>query len=49
MFVRFRQARRLQVSLIETRRVAGKVQHEHVASLGAVDIPPSVATASRSG
>jgi hypothetical protein len=43
MFVRFRQARRLQVSLIETRRIAGKVQHEHVTSLGAVDVPPTVA------
>jgi hypothetical protein len=43
MFVRFRQARRLQVSLIETRRIAGKVHHEHVASLGAVDVPPTVA------
>jgi hypothetical protein len=43
MFVRFRQARRLQVSLIETRRVDGKVRHEHVAGLGAIDMPPSVA------
>jgi hypothetical protein len=43
MFVRFRQARRLQVSLIEPRRVAGKVRHEHVASLGAVDLSPTIA------
>jgi hypothetical protein len=43
MFVRFRQTRRLQVSLIETRRVAGKVRHEHVGGLGAVDVPPTVA------
>ena len=43
MFVRFRQARRLQVSLIETRRVDGKVRHEHVAGLGAIDMPPSIA------
>jgi hypothetical protein len=43
MFVRFRQTRRLQVSLIETRRVAGRVRQEHVASLGAVDVPPSIA------
>jgi hypothetical protein len=43
MFVRFRQSRnRLQVSLIETRRVAGKVCHEHIASFGAVDVPPSI-------
>jgi hypothetical protein len=43
MFVRFRQARRLQVSLIETHRVAGEVRHDHVASLGAVDAQPTVA------
>jgi hypothetical protein len=43
MFVRFRQSRdRLQASLIETRRVAGKVRHEHIASFGAVDAPPSI-------
>jgi hypothetical protein len=31
MFVRFRQSRRsLQLSLIETRRVEGKVRHEHI-------------------
>lgn len=39
MFVRFRQsARRLQLSLVETRREGGKVRHEHVASLGALPI-----------
>ena len=43
MFVRFRQATRLQVSLVETRRVGGKVRHEHVASFGAIATPPSVA------
>jgi hypothetical protein len=43
MFVRFRQSRtRLQASLIETRRVAGNVQHGHVTSLGAVSVPPSI-------
>jgi hypothetical protein len=43
MFVRFRQSRRrLQCSLIETRRVDGKVRHEHVAGLGAVPIEPSI-------
>jgi hypothetical protein len=43
MFVRFRQSRqRLQASLIETRRVGGKVLHEHIASLGSVDVPPSI-------
>jgi hypothetical protein len=44
MFVRFRQTRsRLQLSLIETRRVDGKVRHEHIASLGSVIQPPTVA------
>jgi integrase len=43
MFVRFRQAgHRLQASLIETRRVDGKVRHEHIASLGSIILPPSV-------
>jgi hypothetical protein len=37
MFVRFRSsARRLQLSLVETRREGGRVRHEHVASLGAI-------------
>ena len=44
MFVRFREnTHRLQVSLIETRRVAGKIRHEHIAGLGAIDIAPSIA------
>jgi hypothetical protein len=44
MFVRFRQTKtRLQVSLIRSHRVDGKVRHEHVAMLGTVDAPPSVA------
>jgi hypothetical protein len=43
MFPRFRQTDyRLQVSLVETRRTAGKVRHEHVAGLGSVEWPPSV-------
>jgi hypothetical protein len=43
MFVRFRQSRnRLQASLIETRRDGRKVRHEHIASFGAVDVPPSI-------
>jgi hypothetical protein len=43
MFARFRQTeRRLQVSLVETRRIDGKVRHEHVASFGSVEVPPSV-------
>jgi hypothetical protein len=37
MFARFRQtSRRLQVSLIETKRANGKVCHEHIASMGSV-------------
>jgi hypothetical protein len=41
MFVRFRQSRqRLQLSLVSTLRVAGKVRHEHIASLGSVVAPP---------
>jgi hypothetical protein len=44
MFVRFRQTKtRLQASLIETRRIGGKVRHEHIASLGSVPTLPSVA------
>ena len=44
MFTRFRQTQsRLQISLIETRRVDGKVRHEHVASLGSIILSPSVA------
>ena len=44
MFVRFRQtARRLQASLVETRRTDGRVRHEHVASLGSVPRSPSPA------
>ena len=43
MFVRFRRtATRLQLSLVETSRVDGKVRHEHVASLGSVDLSLSV-------
>jgi hypothetical protein len=44
MFVRFRQsAQRQQPSIVETRRVAGKVRHEHVASLGSIRPTPSIA------
>jgi hypothetical protein len=40
MFARFRQTpNRLQVSLIETSRVDGKVKHQHVASLGSIAVP----------
>jgi hypothetical protein len=44
MFVRFRQAEhQLQLSLVETRCDGDTVRHEHVASLGAIATPPSVA------
>ena len=40
MFVRFRQTpSRLQVSLVEPRRIGGKVCQEHVASLGSILTP----------
>jgi hypothetical protein len=43
MFVRFRQqGNRLQASLMQTRRVSGKMQSEHIASLGSVDAEVSV-------
>src|ERR1700691_2218521 len=35
--------RRLQVSIVATRRDGGKVRHEHIASLGSVDGQLSVA------
>jgi hypothetical protein len=44
MFVRFRQAEhRLQLSLVGTHRDGDTVRHAHVASLGAITTPPSVA------
>src|SRR4051812_4490520 len=44
MFVRFRtSARRLDLSLIEAARRSGKPRHEHVASLGSIAQPPTVA------
>jgi hypothetical protein len=43
MFVRFGQeGRRLQASLMQTRRVSGKMRSEHIASLGSVDAEVSV-------
>lgn len=46
MFVRFRSSsRRLQVSLVETRRIDGKVRHEHVASFGSVIEPQTLGRA----
>jgi hypothetical protein len=44
MFIRFRHvATRLQANLVTTRRVAGKVKGEHIATLGSVPLEPSVA------
>jgi hypothetical protein len=44
MIARFRQtAAGLQCSLVETRRIDGKVRHEIVATLGSVPASPSVA------
>ena len=42
MFTRFRaKSRRLQVSIVETRRAAGRVHHEHVGGLGSARLPLS--------
>jgi hypothetical protein len=44
MFVRFRRAgSRLQVSLCESRRAAGMVRQEHVAALGSIAEPMTIA------
>jgi hypothetical protein len=44
MLVHFRETPYgLAMSLVETRREKGKVRHEHVASLGSIETPPSVA------
>jgi hypothetical protein len=44
MFVRFRTTpRRLQVSILESRRTAEKVINEHIVSLGAIEVPMTVA------
>jgi hypothetical protein len=43
MFVRFRTVRhRLQASILETRRTAGKVVNEYIASLGSIAVPLTV-------
>ena len=43
MFVRFRQqGNRLQASLVQNRRAAGKVQAEHIGALGSVDAAVSI-------
>jgi hypothetical protein len=45
MFARFRTtSRRLQVSIVETRRIDDKVRHKHIAGLGAASLPLSPET-----
>src|SRR5262249_58499298 len=42
MLVHFRETPYgLAMSLVETRRENGKVRHEHIASLGSIETPPS--------
>jgi len=45
MFVRFRftPPYRVALSVVETRRIDGRVKHEHVASLSSIEWPPTVA------
>jgi len=44
MFVHFRKTPYgLAMSLVENRRENGRICHEHVASLGPIETPPSVA------
>src|SRR5262249_10052050 len=44
MFVHFRETPYgLAMSLVENRRENGRICHEHVASLGSIEMPPSVA------
>ena len=44
MLVHFRETPYgLAMSLVESRRENGKVRHEHLASLGSIETPPSVA------
>jgi hypothetical protein len=46
MFVRIRKSKsKLRLSLVETRRIGGKVRHEHVASLGS--LPQAMTAADR--
>ena len=50
MLVHFRETPYgLAMSLVETRRENGRICHEHVASLGSIETPPSVAAALSSG
>jgi hypothetical protein len=43
MFVRCREnSHRLHLSLLETRRISGKVRRKHFASLGFIEIPQTI-------
>jgi hypothetical protein len=44
MFIRVRKTKRkIRFTIVETRRVAGKVKHEHIGSLGSIGPPITVA------
>jgi hypothetical protein len=45
MFVRFRQqaSNRVSVSIVHSQRDGGRLKHDHIAVLGSVEMPPSVA------
>jgi hypothetical protein len=45
MFVRFRHQSSiwLSVSIVESRRIAGKLKHEHIAALGSIETTPTIA------
>jgi hypothetical protein len=46
MYIRARlQHRRIQISLVDTRRAGGKVRQQHIAALGSV--PPKMTVADR--
>jgi hypothetical protein len=50
MFVRPRKSMsKVRLSLVETRRVGGKVKHEHVASLGSLPQAMTVVIGGSSG
>jgi hypothetical protein len=44
MFVHFRETPYgLAMSLVDSRRENGRIRHKHVASLGSIETPPSIA------
>jgi hypothetical protein len=44
MFVRFRSSASgcLYVSIVETRRIGGRVRQEHIANLGSIETPLTI-------